>query len=854
MMAYPAAPQSMLSVWLDRLDPRNWGRGRSASLINLVRASFALAVPARPGVSGLRFSATLDDIVPASRSPHPSPTNALDQSDSPRPAAPGPPLVLLATEPVPVPEFAPAAVQGQGSPPGGNSQPQASNVNDPMVRLWEDAVKEYQESAGVNFSVDPLPFCSAADIDEYVRGQEVQFKVFRDDGPQWLRERLLPVATVLANLCDGIGNSLASAFPPGPVIFSAIGLLLKASTVAHNEFEAVCDAFDEIKSRISLINSVIEGHTLVREASVQLLVQVLKIFGAVSKMRKAGRFRVWLQGIQSAKPLSEALANLGKLGTRQHERIAAVTLEVVTELASSLASGRDDRTTVCLCMERVANLAHEIQANVEAGNAQAIEEIHKNREIVRLSKDAIVRASSDIVAIKDTAAIDKILEWLQYRDSSEKLSRLLNDRVPSTGMWFLNGRAFADFKKGTVTSLLLHGTAGCGKSTMIAAAFQDLQHYCGSHRRDAIVLVYFFDITNRADRQTADSLISSFLCQLALRSSDTATFLLAHRLKAMMRGHTTLEEKKDLLSGLLRSRRSPIYVLVDALDESDMTKILPILRWLQSHQATSLLITARALDGRAALRASVIHMDGVHDDVSILIDNAMRKPDGLLAGVAESTGLRRTLRHGAGGNLRWVSLIIDELAPVAESPSDVILLLKYLPQSLEDVYMQRLNSIKPPLRRKVKILLAWLITRGAPMSLTAFAQLQAFIYPAGCDMPIYDSSLVPSMQSAGRAVDSMFITVNTGSNLVSVAHASVQQFFQNLPPASPFYIRQADHALMARMCLAYVAACAKLAEREQPAVTLTDVLKGKLPSLGITIGSPASSGQEMTTIALSSKT
>ena len=73
----------------------------------------------------------------------------------------------------------------------------------------------------------------------------------------------------------------------------ALGLLtmLQASTTVHDEFDAVCHAFDEIKCRIVLIDTVIDIHALVREASVELLAQVLAIFGLISKMRKAGRFR-----------------------------------------------------------------------------------------------------------------------------------------------------------------------------------------------------------------------------------------------------------------------------------------------------------------------------------------------------------------------------------------------------------------------------------------------------------------------------------------------------------------------------------------------------------------------------------
>ncbi|KAL1700162.1 hypothetical protein EV121DRAFT_164675, partial [Schizophyllum commune] len=578
--------------------------------------------------------------------------------------------------------------------------------------------------------------------------------------------------------------------------------MLQASTTVHDEFDAVCHAFDEIKCRIVLIDTVIDIHALVREASVELLAQVLAIFGLISKIRKAGRFRVWLQGLRSARPMSEALAHLDKLGTRQHERIAAVTLEVVTELATSLASEHEDRIAVDRCMERVVILAREIIASVEEGNIRAIEEIHRTQDILRLLDGVVDRAANDIKIMKDIAGVDKILGWLQYRDSSDKINTLLNDRVPSTGTWFLNGSSFTEFRSGSVKTLLLSGS---GKGTCSAAALRNLQDYCDVHCGDAVVLVYFFDITNRTDKQTSDSLISTFLCQLALQNSEAAAFLSAHRLRAAARGHMTLEEKTALLLRLLRARRSPVYVLVDALDESVTKRISSTLRWLKALKAVSSFVTARTADDLEDLhdsRVSIAHFPKGNDhDTNIILDRALAKPDGILAGVADPHSIRTHLKRGAQGNLRWLSLVIDEIAPVAENSSCVSMLLTSLPRSLEEMYAQRLNSIIPQLQQKVKILLAWLVYHGRPISLDDFARLQAFVHPTQkCCMPIYDASLEPSPKAAVAAIDTTFIHVY--NNTVSVAHASVKDFILNLPISSSFRLRHQDAALMARMGLA----------------------------------------------------
>ncbi|KAL1672550.1 ankyrin repeat-containing domain protein [Schizophyllum commune] len=149
------------------------------------------------------------------------------------------------------------------------------------------------------------------------------------------------------------------------------------------------------------------------------------------------------------------------------------------------------------------------------------------------------------------------------------------------------------------------------------------------------------------------------------------------------------------------------------------------------------------------------------------------------------------------------------------------MLLTSLPRSLEEMYAQRLNSIIPQLQQKVKILLAWLVYHGRPISLDDFARLQAFVHPTQkCCMPIYDASLEPSPKAAVAAIDTTFIHVY--NNTVSVAHASVKDFILNLPISSSFCLRHQDAALMARMGLAYTAFVAKSASADCDSCLLKD--------------------------------
>ena len=154
-------------------------------------------------------------------------------------------------------------------------------------------------------------------------------------------------------------------------------------------------------------------------------------------------------------------------------------------------------------------------------------------------------------------------------------------------------------------------------------------------------------------------------------------------------------------------------------------------------------------------------------------------------------------------SLRWLTLVLDDIAPVSENTSHVSILLESLPQSLEAIYAQRLDTINPHLHQQVRILLAWLVYHERPISLDDFARLQAFVHPTTKGlMPIYDASLTPSPKAAIAAIDTTFMRVF--NNTVYISHESVTDFVLNLPASSPLRVRRQDAALMARMCLAFI--------------------------------------------------
>ncbi|KAL1753653.1 hypothetical protein FB107DRAFT_249996 [Schizophyllum commune] len=288
---------------------------------------------------------------------------------SPQPTAP--PMAIISPA---------MAEQSSRTPPqntcaGFEIQMEGTYSGNSISQIWEEAVENYQQTAGVDISVEGILFTSKADILIYLQDREEQFRRFRDDGPKWLRDRMLPVVNILEKLCVPIGEGLSTVFPPSKTVFAVAGILVKASTTVHDEFEAVGDAFDAMKDRILIIEMVTVTDHQLRRASVRLLVQIINVFGMITKIQKAGRFRAWLKGLLDAKPLSEALADLSKLSRHQCDVISVVTLRLVADLTSSLALNvrRDSSTTMRGPTGRDTNLAYEASEVLLSGTGKRVD-------------------------------------------------------------------------------------------------------------------------------------------------------------------------------------------------------------------------------------------------------------------------------------------------------------------------------------------------------------------------------------------------------------------------------------------------------------------------------------------------
>lgn len=194
-----------------------------------------------------------------------------------------------------------------------------------------------------------------------------------------------------------------------------------------------------------------------------------------------------------------------------------------------------------------------------------------------------------------------------------------------------------------------------------AAAIRHLRAVCVSRGSGHLVLAHFFDAANSSRRGDLDSVLSSFLCQLALSDQNSMDILAKARQQSISNGCFTRKEKLNTFVGMLSSRPR-VFLVIDALDEAvgseEHAKILVALRKLRSCTNISFLISTRVPLADEDLQHDVVSIDRVEDntDIRTALDIEFSN-GGRLAAIANAEIVRNKLMLRA--EAKYVVFILD---------------------------------------------------------------------------------------------------------------------------------------------------------------------------------------------------
>jgi hypothetical protein len=179
----------------------------------------------------------------------------------------------------------------------------------------------------------------------------------------------------------------------------------------------------------------------------------------------------------------------------------------------------------------------------------------------------------DAVAIKNNKGrtqsqeerLGMIRTWLSAPDPSTNYHKAHRQRQAETGLWLLNGPKFKAWKQRAGSRLWLYGIPGCGKTILSSTIIERLLQHC--HDDASMVTAYFYFDFNDAQKQDAELMLRSLLCQLLQRSFTInkgvdVLYSACDKGQRQPSLHALLEVTSQVMQQFTH-----VYIVLDALDE-----------------------------------------------------------------------------------------------------------------------------------------------------------------------------------------------------------------------------------------------------------------------------------------------
>ncbi|KAH9016032.1 hypothetical protein EDB85DRAFT_1828171, partial [Lactarius pseudohatsudake] len=590
-----------------------------------------------------------------------------------------------------------------------------------------------------------------------------------------------------------------------------------AKDVAASQ-DALIDIFERIESFFRRLEEYSEVPTTdaMKDIIVKIMVEVLGIFGVVTKEMKQGRTKRYLKKLIGRRDVEDALVRLDRL-TQQEVQMAIVQ---VLKISHHVKDGVEDvGDKVDLAIKGTFNTRQTISTRKGVRGSLA--------PLLLLTETENVAGSR---IRKDHRA------WLSPPDPSTNQNIACTTQHEGTATWFFRGSIFTEWKSKATTSLLwVHGKRARFRpfiSSQILIAFAS-DHYITALREAGLAsMAYFYFDFRDTDKQNLHNLLPSLLTQLSARSDDCCD-ILSHVYKA--HDHGAHKPNTDTLIRCLEDMlalpgQGPIYIILDALDECPNTsgipparrQVLDLIKDLIGLQLPNLhiYITSRPeIDIRSALEPLAFHPVSIHEQSGQKKDIEDYIRSVVYAG--SDTAMRRwrdkdkelvieTLTDRADGMFRWVFCQLEVLQHCF--PQSIRRTLNELPKSLDETYERVLKEIGMANRDHAHRLLQCLTAAARPLRVEELAEILAldFDEAEGATPMLKEDWRWEDRQRAVLSTCSSLITeVDDGdSQVVQFSHFSVKEFLTSdrlatsKGDASHFHIiAEPAHTTLAQACL-----------------------------------------------------
>ena len=475
------------------------------------------------------------------------------------------------------------------------------------------------------------------------------------------------LAAAISGLCFRYGHGVRQADKDADLIISEIDtfqVYLRTLKEILVKEDAATDGLERLQS----LHHIIDGKSAALKRCGRDL-QVLKT--KLEKVQSEGRF----QG---------AIHRLSWPLKQEEVKKTLDTLKRFTEAVDRALNVDNNKT-----MRKIDSTTKSIQGSLESAEARDIKQ--------------------------------KILDWLAYPDPSEihEIVRSARNDQAKTGKWFLDGRAFEQFKVTLGSVLWLHGDSGCGKSVLCSAVIDEI--FAVKRIDSRVKLSYWYFTVTDKKRTSVGNFLRALIAQLVLECPIPTSLLDLWSARKMGREAPKTADLEQTIRRILVEEPSHIYyVVIDALDESDDTEKIEIMQFVRS-----LALLEADIHILFTSRTNTVGIEKGMKDLSSFYNIAMKAQDtdlDILAHVTErlendtnlarwSLDLRQLIKDSivqeAGGMFRWAECQLQAVRK-CRKPAEVRKTLKTFPRDLYEVYARELAKVDDTVSQDVFKLLEWL--------------------------------------------------------------------------------------------------------------------------------------------------
>ncbi|KAF8502060.1 hypothetical protein F5888DRAFT_1904496 [Russula emetica] len=691
-----------------------------------------------------------------------------------------------------------------------HTQPTASSSSSSsnFQLIINNALDKYKKRTKNDLRVHPLatrlqtcnsPAAIIAILQEQVQGLD-QSQSSDERWSKWLD----PTVNVLQAFSSILQAGASMAFPPANVIFAGVGVLLSTLKDVRASKDTVVDIFERIERFFRRVEVYTEAQPTseMMDIIVQIMIEVLSILGIATKEIKQSRLKKFAKKLIGRTDLEDGLKKLDKLTHEEAWMGIAQNLKATHVVGESVRRVADQAVTIDNRVAGVDGRVANVDDRVRVVDHRVTEVIRDGRE-VKIVVDQVKRLSSNLISadyrdsriLSENQSRDSVHKWLSPPDPSTNHNIACGTRHKKLASWFFEGSIFQEWKS-TGSLLWVHGKPGSGKSVLCSTVIQDIEAMCKAG--NASIAYFYFDFRD-ANKQGPRDLLLSLLTQLSSSSNPRCDILsdlyIAHDEGKKQPSDTILVECLKEMVAL--PDQCPIYLIIDALDESSNTSGIPSPRERVLELVKELVelglahlricVTSRPeIDIRDVLAPLTSRQVSLHDqsgqkkDIvdyvkSVVYSNS--EPI-LRRWKAEDKELVvEVLSERADGMFRWIFCQLETLRHCL--PPSVRRTLDELPESLDETYERVIREIKKPNRDHALRLLQCLVVAIRPLRVEELAEVLAVDFDDAEGMPKLNTNWrwEDQEQALLSSCSSLIAVVESDeSRIVQFSHFSVKEF------------------------------------------------------------------------------